>query len=80
MQYAFSPFSISIMQKYNLLKMLNVTDSILWVRDIVNTVWVKLFILVQQAFLMDSYPWEPRFLTQVVLFPFGFLLYAMIAL
>ena len=41
---------------------------------------VKLFILVQQAFLMDSYPWEPRFLTQVVLFPFGFLLYAMIAL
>ena len=37
-------------------------------------------ILVQQAFLMDSYPWEPRFLTQVVLFPFGFLLYAMIAL
>ena len=38
MQYVFSPFSISIMQKYNLLKMLNVTDNILWVRDIVNTV------------------------------------------
>ena len=38
MQYGFSPFSISIMQKYNLLKMLNVTDNILWVRDIVNTV------------------------------------------
>ena len=32
------------------------------------------------SFLMDSYPWEPRFLTQVVLFLFGFLLYAMIAL
>ena len=28
----------------------------------------------------NSYPWEPRFLTQVVLFLFGFLLYAMIAL
>ena len=38
MQYGFSPFSISIMQKYNLLKMLNVTENILWVRDIVNTV------------------------------------------
>ena len=38
MQYDFSPFSISIMQKYNLLKMLNVTDNILWLRDIVNTV------------------------------------------
>ena len=53
MQYGFSPFSISIMQKYNLLKMLNVTDNILWVRDIVDTVWVKLFILVQQAFLIS---------------------------
>ena len=31
MQYGFSPFSISIMQKYNLLKVLNVTDNILWV-------------------------------------------------
>ena len=38
MQYGVLPFSISIMQKYNLLKMLNVTDNILWVRDIVNTV------------------------------------------
>ena len=38
MQYVFSPFSISIMQKYNLLKMFNVTDIILWVRDIVDTV------------------------------------------
>ena len=38
MQYGFSLFSISIMQKYNLLKMLNVTDNFLWVRDIVNTV------------------------------------------
>ena len=38
MQYGFSPFRISIRQKYNLLKMLNVTDNILWVRDIVDTV------------------------------------------
>ena len=38
MRYGFSPFSISIMQKYNLLKMLYVTDNILWVRDTVDTV------------------------------------------
>ena len=75
------------MQKQNLLE--NVEGHLQYFMDkgcsqysmcMTHTVYkVKLFILAQK-FLMDSYPWdEPRFLTQVVLFLFGFILYAMIA-